>query len=287
LTRPATLDLASVLVRLADLGPASEVRARAPEVAAEALGFDRVLLTGIAEGELVAEAVHAGGRADEELLATLRAVHVALDYPLIEVEVMRRRRVQVVVAAGDDPGRHAYAATLGWTAYVVAPVVLEGRVVGFIHADRRSGPAVGEEDAERLSAFATCFALVYDRALLRHRLRVQREELRQVASWAHARASDAGERSATLREEHEDGAPAASRPSDMAERALRDLLTRREIDVLELMVRGETNAGIARDLVVSEGTVKFHVKNILRKLHAANRAEATSRYLRLTLNRES
>jgi DNA-binding NarL/FixJ family response regulator len=33
------------------------------------------------------------------------------------------------------------------------------------------------------------------------------------------------------------------------------------------------------------GTVKFHVKNILRKLHASNRAEATSRYLRLTLNR--
>ena len=37
--------------------------------------------------------------------------------------------------------------------------------------------------------------------------------------------------------------------------------------------------------MVSEGTVKFHVKNILRKLHAANRAEATSRYLRLTLRR--
>jgi hypothetical protein len=29
--------------------------------------------------------------------------------------------------------------------------------------------------------------------------------------------------------------------------------------------------------------VKFHVKNILRKLHASNRAEATSRYLRMSL----
>jgi DNA-binding CsgD family transcriptional regulator len=35
---------------------------------------------------------------------------------------------------------------------------------------------------------------------------------------------------------------------------------------------------------VSEGTVTFHVKNILRKLHAFNCCEATSRYLRLTLN---
>jgi DNA-binding NarL/FixJ family response regulator len=51
------------------------------------------------------------------------------------------------------------------------------------------------------------------------------------------------------------------------------------------MVRGETNGAIARELVVTEGTIKFHVKNILRKLHAANRAEATSRYLRLTIPR--
>jgi DNA-binding NarL/FixJ family response regulator len=52
------------------------------------------------------------------------------------------------------------------------------------------------------------------------------------------------------------------------------------------MVKGETNAGIARDLVVTQGTVKFHVKNILRKLHASNRAEATSRYMRITLGRD-
>ena len=53
--------------------------------------------------------------------------------------------------------------------------------------------------------------------------------------------------------------------------------------MLEHLVKGETNAEIARTLVVSEGTVKFHVKNILRKLQASNRAEATSRYLRLTM----
>ena len=55
-------------------------------------------------------------------------------------------------------------------------------------------------------------------------------------------------------------------------------MTSRETDVLEHLVRGESNADIARALVVSEGTVKFHVKNILRKLNASNRAEATSRY---------
>jgi DNA-binding NarL/FixJ family response regulator len=58
-------------------------------------------------------------------------------------------------------------------------------------------------------------------------------------------------------------------------------LTRREIDVLLLMATGETNAGIAARLIISEGTVKSHVKHILRKLGAANRAEAVCRYLRV------
>ncbi len=174
---------------------------------------------------------------------------------------------------------------MGWTEYVAAPIVLDGRAIGFLHADRRpSGRAVDDGDAEALSTFALCFALVYERALLRHRLRVQRDEMRQVAAWADARTSELGDRSITLAADAEsEGEAPAIRRNGAADSALRDLLTRRELDVLELMVRGDTNAGIAKELVVSEGTVKFHVKNILRKLHANNRAEATSRYLRMTL----
>ena len=59
------------------------------------------------------------------------------------------------------------------------------------------------------------------------------------------------------------------------------LLTRRELDVLRLMAEGASNRAIADTLVISSGTVKFHAGSILRKLHAANRAEAVTRYLRL------
>jgi len=45
------------------------------------------------------------------------------------------------------------------------------------------------------------------------------------------------------------------------------------------MAAGDTNGRIARRLVISEGTAKSHVKHILRKLGAANRAEAVSRWL--------
>lgn len=286
----AAVDFEAVLAGLAELGPPSQVRSHSPRLAAEALDLDRVLLSGIRDGALAAEAVHVvSGDNVGELLAAMRDHHVALDYPLIEGEILRRRRARLVNASSEAAGgHHAFASILRWTSYVAAPIVLDGRPIGFFHADRHvRGGDVTELDVTRLASFAACFAVVYERAILRHRLRVQREEMRQVAGWASARTGELGDRSITLVEDGDVGSrPGAVGTSASNETALRDLLTRRELDVLELMVRGATNAGIARALIVSEGTVKFHVKNILRKLHAANRAEATSRYLRLTLRRD-
>ena len=284
-----TLTVDAILIALADLGPPSEIRSRSPVIAANALGFDRVLLTSITAGMLEAEALYiASGNSAKRTLALLREHPVALDYPLIEGEVMRRRRAQIVRSEPGGAARdQAFGDVLAWTEYVTAPIALEGRVVGFFHADRQpSRRALVESDARELSSFALCFALVFERAVLRHRLRVQRQEMRQVASWADARNSELGERSISLTESSEppEQAERTLQTTGVGENALRDLLTHRELDVLRLMVRGETNPRIAKELVVSEGTVKFHVKNILRKLHAANRAEATSRYLRLTLD---
>ena len=247
--------------------------------AAEALGLDRVLLSRVHDRALVAEALHVRPARRAATLARLRAAPAALDYPVVEGELLRRRRPLLVRAA--EPGRRAFGDVLAWRDYVAAPVVLEGRVAGVLHGDR--GRPVGELDRDALATFALDFAAVYERAVLRRRLRIQREEMRQVASWAETRTSELSDRAVDLAPER------GRRPAATARRAtapaLRDLLTRRELDVLELMVRGETNAGIARALSVAEGTVKFHVKNILRKLQASNRAEATSRYLRLTLPR--
>ena len=51
-------------------------------------------------------------------------------------------------------------------------------------------------------------------------------------------------------------------------------LTDRELDVLRLIVEGNTNQEIADNLTISIGTVRFHVSNILSKLGASNRTEA-------------
>jgi NarL family two-component system response regulator LiaR len=53
-------------------------------------------------------------------------------------------------------------------------------------------------------------------------------------------------------------------------------LTEREQEVLALLVEGLSNAQIAERLVISQATVKYHVRGILSKLNAANRAEAVS-----------
>jgi NarL family two-component system response regulator LiaR len=59
-----------------------------------------------------------------------------------------------------------------------------------------------------------------------------------------------------------------------------DPLTERELGVLKLVARGLSNAEIAGQLVIAEGTVRTHVSNILSKLHLASRTQATLYALR-------
>lgn len=54
-----------------------------------------------------------------------------------------------------------------------------------------------------------------------------------------------------------------------------DPLTEREVEVLKLVAEGKSNKGIAERLTIAPRTVHSHVRNILRKLHLANRVEAT------------
>ncbi len=53
------------------------------------------------------------------------------------------------------------------------------------------------------------------------------------------------------------------------------LLTRRELEVLQLVAAGSTNGEIARKLWVTQQTVKFHLANVYRKLEVSNRTEAS------------
>jgi hypothetical protein len=173
--------------------PVSEIVDRAPAECCRALGLDRCVLSRIDDGALVAEAVHVADGDAAAVLAALREAPVRLGYPLIEAEMLRRRRAAIVPAPedADAAARHAFAGVMGWGEHLAAPVVLEGRVIGFLHGDRaapdaRSSPPTATASDDSPLAFAD----IFERAVLRRRLRVQRQELRQVASWADARTSE-------------------------------------------------------------------------------------------------
>ena len=51
-------------------------------------------------------------------------------------------------------------------------------------------------------------------------------------------------------------------------------LTEREMEVLKLVAKGKNNRDIAKDLFISENTVKNHIRNILEKLHLHSRMQA-------------
>lgn len=71
-------------------------------------------------------------------------------------------------------------------------------------------------------------------------------------------------------------------PASLA-RALVEPLSRRELEVLHLLALGKTNQEIARQLIVSPGTIKAHTASIYRKLDVANRTEAAARARQLGL----
>ncbi|WP_051194456.1 response regulator transcription factor [Nocardia jiangxiensis] len=78
--------------------------------------------------------------------------------------------------------------------------------------------------------------------------------------------------------------PQPLRPRGIEQRTLSGAaaLTSREREVLAHLSTGATNVQIARNLVVSEATVKSHLKQISRKLGTSSRAAAVAAYARMT-----
>ncbi len=59
------------------------------------------------------------------------------------------------------------------------------------------------------------------------------------------------------------------------------MFTKREKDVLDLVVQGYNNREISEKLMITNHTTKAHIASIYRKLKVSNRVQATVKYLKL------
>jgi DNA-binding CsgD family transcriptional regulator len=210
---------------------------------------------------------------------------IPLDELTLESQLLTERKPALVHDTLTMRGVHDIVHDGRSSSYVVAPVMPAGKVVGLLHADHYpSDRRADEADRDVLWAFAEGFGHIYERTVLLERLRAQREEVREVLDSADAAmeslceaemelAAQPGTHSAVTR-------TAVSVLTTMSSRM--EDLTPRETEVLTLMVAGAKNCEIAEKLLITEGTVKSHVKHVLRKLGAVNRSQAIAHYLGVT-----
>jgi DNA-binding CsgD family transcriptional regulator len=288
--REAFARLESGVERLREMTSPPAILDVAPRRLGESSDFDRVLLSTIEGGRMIAVAADFDGDPDgaAAALQLLAEQPIALEHPLLEAEMLRRRRATAVPDTSLSPRvSPVLTEAMGWDSYVAAPVVIMGRAIAVLHADRRDG-GLDVLHRDVLWRFAVGLGQAYESASLRRRLRREREYMRRFLDRLDARLGDLSDSAVQF-------APRSTPPTARADAghpgtaagaaAFEGILTRREIEILALLAEGLSNRKIADRLVISEGTVKFHVNSILRKLRAANRAEAVSRYLSRTLER--
>ena len=261
--------------------------ARAAGAAADVCGFDRAIVLTVADRSL--SAAESGRLADPD---SDRLRRRALSQPVAIEPTPRRARSSATPAPPGAPGarRAARSPTHSrrFGPHVYAAVAPEAVVLALLVLDRNESAPT---PAEIVSAdvFAGILAVAIERVVLRLRVGELSAEVRQFAASAQALAREVREAPVTL--PRDGGLGPAFPPLDLApareSAPVRSIFSEREQRVAALLIEGRSNREIAELLVLSPETVKTHVARILRKLGAANRVEAVTRYLRLAQEQES
>lgn len=284
------------LSRLRDKGTVEELLAETPEELCHCCDFDRAVVSRVRGSTWVPEVVCIAAGQDPEISAAteeyLKGVEIPLSPMLLETELARRAAPALVSDPQNDERTFTELMTISDTrAYVAAPVLQGRRVIGFLHADAYgSGRELTTVDRDNLWTFAEGFGMIFERIVLVERLAQQRDRVRKAFRSAEENLDGLWNAEIKLARQERETRSVASSAAGMlapAESRMNLLLTAREREVLNLMISGARNSTIADELVISEGTVKSHVKNICRKLRASNRAEAVSKYLQIMMRARS
>lgn len=280
------------LAKLRQAETVEAIVARAPQAACDACGLDRAIIYRVRGNDMYAEAafVRDDPASAVEFVEWSQANPGPLQDRILESEMVRRRIPLLVLDAFNHPDTHKPMIEHYEThSYVTAPIMPDGRVIGFLNADKAfqhpGDPAgVDEFDRDALWAFVEGLGSAIERAHVRERIRGKLDEADRLMAQVRGVVGDLLQSNVELVMQDEHLASSATGAAAVllgdATSPIQRMLTRREIEVLELAADGWTNGRIAERLFISEATVKSHVGHILRKLGVTNRVEAVSLYLR-------
>jgi DNA-binding CsgD family transcriptional regulator/GAF domain-containing protein len=211
-------------------------------------------------------------------LEYVRGAQIQLADAPLEAELIRKRCGAVVPSPKDDKRTFKeFVDVSGCRGYIVAPITVQGRAIGMLHADRPEPDGVVTTDhLHQLEAFAECLAVAFESAVLEEKVARQRVEVEKLCG----NVDELLRRSARSALWSLPGATPSQRHDshDRRDQPAVPTLTARERDIMSYVATGATNGQIARCLVISEGTVKSHLKHIARKLHTSSRAAAVAVY---------
>lgn len=229
-------------------------------------GFTRVMVSTVREHDWLPQHLHGRGATSGFFHGFSVGVPVQFEDSEAEAAMIHGRH-GVVVSRPTASARQDYLA---------APITVGGVAIGMLHADfPEAGDTTVMDQFDLLEAFAECLAVVYERAALEEKVLQQRIEVDKLCATMDQLMTRSVPGGAS--------APAAgdadAAPQQAGDQPTSPELTPREREVMSYVATGATNRDIARCLLISEGTVKSHLKRIAEKFNTTNRAAALAMYL--------
>jgi DNA-binding CsgD family transcriptional regulator len=274
-------EIRNALGELRGLSPREMIYA-APVVLSREFGFARTMISTVRGSVWLPQHLHIEDEAADPYSRPFHEfvahAHIQLADAPLETELIRKRCGALVPSPKDDKRTFKEIVDAsGCYGYVAAPITVGGRAIGMLHADRPEPDGVVTMDhLDQLEAFAECLAVAFESAVLEEKAAQQRVEVEHLCAnvdellrrtarpvfWALSGAKP-GKRGDAWYHGDQPGVPS---------------LTAREREIMSYVATGATNGQIARCLVISEGTVKSHLKHIARKLNTTSRAAAVAVY---------
>lgn len=268
------------LAELRGLSPGAMIQA-APGVLSRQLGFTRTMISAVRGSWWLPRHLHIEDGADRHtrgFRAYVDSAQIPLGAAPLETELVRKRSGAFVPSPADDKRTFKEIVTItGSFGYIAAPITVHGRTIGLLHADRPEPHGVVTMDhLDQLEAFAECLSVAFESAVLGEKAARQRIEIDNLhANFEGLLGGEVGPSqvpASAVQRGHRDARRCFPMPAD------RVSLTAREQEIMAHVAAGATNGQIARSLVISEGTVKSHLKRIAKKLNTPSRAAAVAVY---------